>query len=221
MLVEEQAAEHRARKAAFAGEAGVVVREVEGHELDALAQGRRQLVEAGGNVVRPQIRKMSRSTSGSASIRDAIARTAGAKNARSGVKQVAVRMAPVPAPAALGAVSSHAQNCLILISFGLGAIIAGVKGGRDLFRVDEADVGRRIGGDPKHFRTRRFDLFDVVRDGMGNAGEERRRQSIGDRDDESALRTCDHIHMSGVRTDAPIHGVALADESGTNRSGQR
>jgi hypothetical protein len=30
---------------------------------------------------------------GSASIRDAIARTAGAKNARSGVKQVAVRMA--------------------------------------------------------------------------------------------------------------------------------
>ena len=47
------------------------------------------------------------------------------------------------------------------IRFGLGAIIAGVKGGRDLFRVDEADVGRRISGDPEHLRACRS--FEVVK----------------------------------------------------------
>ena len=51
-VVEKQAAEHSAGKAAFAGELRVEAREVEGHELDALAQRRRQLVEARRHVVR-------------------------------------------------------------------------------------------------------------------------------------------------------------------------
>ncbi len=50
-FVEKQAAEHRAREAALADEAGAEALEVEGHELDALAQRARQPVEAGQDVV--------------------------------------------------------------------------------------------------------------------------------------------------------------------------
>src|SRR5580692_9438429 len=51
-LIKKQTAEHRAGKAALAGELGVEALKVEGHELDALAQRRRQLVEARRHVVR-------------------------------------------------------------------------------------------------------------------------------------------------------------------------
>ncbi len=50
-LGEEQAAEHRAREPALAGEAPVVGREVEGEEGDALASARRQPVEPGRHVL--------------------------------------------------------------------------------------------------------------------------------------------------------------------------
>src|ERR1700733_14855252 len=187
-----------------------------------------RLRKAAGSLPKPgatssgsHIKKMSRSTSGSASTMDAIARKAGAKKVRSGVKQVAVRMAPRSCARRPWRAGDSCPELLDLIRFGLGAVIARAERRGDLFRVDEADVGRRIGGDPKHLSARRFDLLDVVRDGMGHAGKKRRRQSVGDRDDESTLRTCDHIHLRGVRTDAPIHGVALAEQSGTDRSGQR
>ena len=51
-FVEKQAAEDGAREAASAGEVGVEAGEVEGEELDAIAQSRRQIIEARRNIVR-------------------------------------------------------------------------------------------------------------------------------------------------------------------------
>ncbi len=50
-------------------------------------KGAGSLSKPGATSSGSHIKKMSRSTSGSASTMDAIARTAGAKKARSGVKQ--------------------------------------------------------------------------------------------------------------------------------------
>jgi hypothetical protein len=100
------------------------------------------------------------------------------------------------------------------------ALVSGPQCGADLLGIEQIDV-RRIGLDPKRLCSDRLDLADVLRERMWNPREEGRRETVIERDDQGTLRAGDDIDMRRVRAHATVHAEALAEECGTDESGQR
>ena len=93
--------------------------------------------------------------------------------------------------------------------FRFRAFVAAVQCGLDLLGIEQANVGRRIGDDPKDLRARRLDLFDIVCVAMRYASVEWRGDTVRDGNYDRPFRPRHYINMGGIAADGAVHSVAL------------